>query len=152
MEKGASEAAHTQLNRYLQRHGLKQTRQREAILDAFMGSTGHITSEQLYEIVREAHPDVGAATVYRTLRLLCEANLANSHQFGDGVTLYEVEGRHHDHMICNECGTIIEFRNEAIEAAQDQVAQQYGFRLTKHQHTLFGDCTRPDCEHRKSQG
>ena len=152
MEKGASEAAHAQLNRYLQRHGLKQTRQREAILDAFLGSSGHITSEQLYEIVREKHPDVGAATVYRTLRLLCEAGLANSHQFGDGVTLYEVEGRHHDHMICNECGTIIEFHDEAIEIAQEKVAEQYGFRLTKHQHILFGDCTRPDCEYRKKQG
>ncbi len=148
MEKGASEAAHTQLNRYLQRHGLKQTRQREAILDAFMGSTGHITSEQLYEIVREKHADVGAATVYRTLRLLCEADLANSHQFGEGVTLYEVKGRHHDHLICKQCGAIFEFRSDLVEEEQLKIAEQHGFTLDHHQHILFGDCQRPDCERR----
>ena len=145
------EAAHARLNDYLSRHGLKQTRQREAILDSFLDSTGHITSEQLYEIVREKHPDVGAATVYRTLRLLCDAGLANSHQFGDGVTLYEVEGRHHDHLICNECGVILEFNSPEIEAEQDRISREYGFQLTKHQHILFGDCTRSDCEHRKGR-
>ncbi len=143
------EAAHARLNDYLSRHGLKQTRQREAILDSFLDSTGHITSEQLYEIVREKHPDVGAATVYRTLRLLCESGLANAHQFGDGVTLYEVEGRHHDHLICNDCGAITEFRSEIIEREQEQIAEQRGFRLSRHQHFLFGDCIRPDCENRK---
>ena len=148
MEKAA---AHELLYEYLRRHGLKQTRQRDAILDAFLDSVGHITSEQLYEIVREKHPDVGAATVYRTLRLLCEAGLANAHQFGDGVTLYEVESRHHDHLICNECGAIIEFRNELVEREQEKIAEQRSFRLTKHQHILFGDCTRPDCENRKSR-
>ena len=142
--------AHARLNAYLQRHGLKQTRQREAILEAFLASSGHITSEQLYEDVRRSHPDVGAATVYRTLRLLCDAGLANSHQFGDGVTLYEVESRHHDHLICNDCGAIIEFRNELVESEQDKIAQEHGFELTKHQHILFGNCQRTDCPNRKS--
>ena len=99
--------------------------------------------------MRDSHPDVGAATVYRTLRLLCEAGLANSHQFGDGVTLYEVEGRHHDHLICSDCGEIIEFQSAVVEAEQDKIAEQRGFRLTKHQHILFGTCIREDCEHRK---
>ncbi len=146
MEKGA---AQERLGEYLSRHGLKQTRQREAILDTFLDSIGHITSEQLYEIVREKHPDVGAATVYRTLRLLCEAGLANSHQFGGGVTLYEVESRHHDHLICKDCGEIMEFRSEIVEAEQEKIAAQRGFRLTKHQHILFGNCIREDCENRK---
>ena len=142
-------AAHQQLNRYLQRHGLKQTRQRDAILDAFLHSVGHITSEQLYEQVRAHQPDVGAATVYRTLRLLCDAGLANSHQFGESVTLYEVKGHHHDHLICNECGAIIEFENELVESEQIKIGEQHGFKLTHHQHILFGDCTNPDCERRK---
>ena len=135
--------AHQQLNRYLQRHGLKQTRQRDAILEAFLHSAGHITSEQLYEEVRAVQPDVGAATVYRTLRLLCDAGLANSHQFGESVTLYEVKGRHHDHLICNECGAIIEFQNELVESEQLKIGEQHGFTLTHHQHILFGDCTNP---------
>ena len=142
--------AQQRLNAYLQRHGLKHTRQREAILEAFLASSGHMTSEQLYETVRESHPDVGAATVYRTLRLLCEAGLANSHQFGDGITLYEVEGRHHDHLICNDCGAIIEFRNELVEVEQEKIAVQHQFQLTRHQHILFGDCQRSDCPNRKS--
>ena len=144
------ETAQERLNAYLQRHGLKQTRQREAILEGFLASTGHITSEQLYETVRESHPDVGAATVYRTLRLLCDAGLANSHQFGSGVTLYEVEGRHHDHLICNDCEAIIEFSNDLVETEQEKIAEQHGFRLTRHQHILFGSCQRPDCPNRKS--
>ena len=146
-----SVAAHARLGEYLSRHGLKQTRQREAILDAFLASSGHITSEQLYEVVRDSPPDVGAATVYRTLRLLCEAGLANSHQFGNGVTLYEVEGRHHDHLICNDCGSIIEFRNELVELEQEKIAKQHGFELTKHQHILFGTCTRDDCEKKRGR-
>ena len=145
------DAAHARLNDYLQRHGLKQTRQRDAILEAFLGSSGHITSEQLYEIVRDRHPDVGAATVYRTLRLLCDAGLANSHQFGEGVTLYEVEGRHHDHLICNDCGAILEFHNELVEVEQEKIAAQQGFKLTKHQHILFGNCQDPDCSRRKTR-
>ena len=149
MDKEAVAAAASRLNAYLQRHGLKQTRQREAILEAFLASSGHITSEQLYEVVRKKHPDVGAATVYRTLRLLCEAGLANAHQFGDGVTLYEVEGGdHHDHLICNDCGTILEFSSELVEIEQDKIAAARGFKLTKHQHILFGDCQRPDCPNR----
>ena len=149
MDRAAVESAHERLNEYLQKNGLKQTRQREAILDAFLASPGHMTSEQLYERVRETHPDVGAATVYRTLRLLCDAGLANSHQFGEGVTLYEVEGRHHDHLICNECGKIVEFRSEVVESEQDKIAREQGFRLTKHQHILFADCLDPDCPGRQ---
>ncbi len=138
-----------ELNEYLARRGLKHTRQRDIILEAFLSSHGHITSEQLYEEVRAAQPDVGAATVYRTLRLLCDAGLANSHQFGESVTLYEVKGHHHDHLICNECGAIIEFQNELVESEQIKIGEQHGFKLTHHQHILFGDCKDPDCEHRK---
>lgn len=152
MDPDEARVAQERFSSYLQRHGLKQTRQRDAIVEAFLGSSGHITSEQLYETVREKHPDVGAATVYRTLRLLCEAGLANAHQFGESVTLYEVKGRHHDHLICNECGAIIEFRNELVESEQLKIAEQRGFRLTHHQHILFGDCINPECKERRERG
>ena len=138
----AQQDAQDQLNDYLSQNGLKQTRQREAILRVFLAAEGHLTSEEVHEAVREGHPEIGAATVYRTLKLLCDAGIANAHHFRDGVTLYERRGRHHDHLICQSCGEIVEFRSEVIEREQDEVAKRHGYRLTKHRHILYGTCAR----------
>lgn len=138
----AQQEAQEQLNDYLSQNGLKQTRQREAILAVFLSAEGHLTSEDVHERVREDHPEIGAATVYRTLKLLCDAGIANAHHFRDGVTLYERRGRHHDHLICQSCGEIVEFRNELIEREQEEVAKRHGYRLTKHRHILYGACAR----------
>jgi Fur family ferric uptake transcriptional regulator len=134
--------AHKKLSEHLSRHGLKQTRQREAILDAFLAAKGHVTSEELYEAVLQLSPDLGAATVYRALKLFCEAGVARAHHFRDGVTLYEREGHHHDHLICQGCGAIVEFERETIEEEQLKVAAQYGYVLTQHRHILYGICPR----------
>jgi Fur family ferric uptake transcriptional regulator len=134
--------AHKKLSEHLSRHGLKQTRQREAILDAFLAAKGHVTSEELYEAVLLLSPDLGAATVYRALKLFCEAGVARAHHFRDGVTLYEREGHHHDHLICQGCGAIVEFERETIEEEQLKVAAQYGYVLTQHRHILYGICPR----------
>lgn len=143
MKRADYEVAHEQLGEHLRRNGLKQTKQREQILDIFLKAPGHLTSEQLYGLVRGEHPDVGAATVYRTLHLLCDAGIAHAHQFGEGVTFYEVEGMHHDHLVCTVCGKIREFSSEAIESEQERIADGLGFRITRHQHILFGRCS--DC-------
>jgi Fur family ferric uptake transcriptional regulator len=134
--------AHEKLSEHLTRHGLKQTRQREAILDAFLAAKGHLTSEELYEAVLHTSPDVGAATVYRALKLFCEAGVARAHHFRDGVTLYEREGHHHDHLICQGCGAIVEFERETIEEEQRKVAAEHGYQLTQHRHILYGICPR----------
>ena len=134
--------AHQELSEHLSRHGLKQTRQREAILDAFLAVKGHVTSEELYDAVRVQNPAVGAATVYRAIKLFCEAGLARAHHFRDGVTLYEREGHHHDHLICQGCGAIVEFEREAIEEEQLKVAAQHGYVLKQHRHILYGLCPR----------
>ena len=134
--------AHQKLSEHLSRHGLKQTRQREAILDAFLAAKGHVTSEELYEAVLHTSPDVGAATVYRALKLFCEAGVARAHHFRDGVTLYEREGHHHDHLICQGCGAIVEFERETIEEEQLKVAAEHGYVLTQHRHILYGLCPR----------
>ena len=138
--------AYARLAEYLAEHGLKQTRQREAIVEAFLAEEGHISSEDLYERVRGANPEIGAATVYRTLKLICDARVANPIQFRDGVTLYERQQAHHDHLICLSCGEIIEFECSVIEEQQVEIAEQYGYRLTRHQHHLFGYC--PACQKR----
>jgi Fur family ferric uptake transcriptional regulator len=125
---------------YLSRNGLKRTRQRDAILNAFLVADGHITSERLHERVRKEHPEIGAATVYRTLRLFCDAEIANAIHFRDDVTVYERRHAHHDHLICLGCGEILEFRSEEIEKEQATIAEQHGYRLTRHRHHLFGWC------------
>lgn len=136
------EEVHARLSDFLGRHGLKQTRQREAILDAFLASSGHITSEQLYERVRQDHPDIGAATVYRTLKLLVEAGIASAAMFREGITVYEHQHCHHDHLICLGCSEVLEFKDDLIEREQERVAERHGYRLTQHRHHLFGYCAR----------
>ncbi len=130
------------LARYLEDHNLKHTRQREAILEVFLKARGHITAEELYEKVRERYPKIGFTTVYRTLKLLCEAGLASERHFGDGPTRYEIEHEHHDHLVCVRCGRIVEFECSMIESAQDRIADEYGFRLLRHRHELYGHCPR----------
>jgi Fur family transcriptional regulator, ferric uptake regulator len=127
---------------YLERKGLKTTQQREAIVDAFLRSSGHVALEDLLSSARRKHPSVGLATVYRTVKLLEEAGIAEARHFGPGQTLYEVsEGRaHHDHLICDACGFIIEFENDEIEQLQDNAAKRHGFNVLRHRHELFGLC------------
>jgi Fur family ferric uptake transcriptional regulator len=131
------------LARYLEEHNLKHTKQREAILEVFLEAKGHITSEDLYQDVRARHPQIGYTTVYRTMKLLCEAGLAHEHNF-DGTARFEIAQEHHDHLVCTRCGKIIEFECEMIESAQTRIAASYGFRVLRHRHELYGHCA--DCQ------
>jgi Fur family ferric uptake transcriptional regulator len=128
---------------FLQRRSLKTTQQREAIVDIFLRTDGHVSIEDLLGRVRRRHPRVGYATVYRTLKLLADSGVAAARQFGDGQTRYEVAGdsEHHDHMICQQCGFIIEFHDDEIERLQEQIAQRLGgFSVVRHKHELYGLC------------
>jgi Fur family ferric uptake transcriptional regulator len=129
---------------YLEDHHLKRTRQREAILDVFLQSTGHISSDELHERVRDKFPGIGSTTVYRTMKILCDAGLAVERNFEGGVTRYEIPHEHHDHLVCVRCGKIIEFECTMIEAAQERIASDYRFRLLRHRHELYGHCS--DCQ------
>jgi len=139
----AHEAERSRLVRYLGEHGRKQTRQREAILDIFLSAGGHLSSEEVYQAVRARHSNIGYTTVYRTMKLLCAAGVASERHFDDGVTRYEIEHEHHDHLVCVKCGKIIEFECEAIEASQNEIAARHGFRVLRHRHELYGHCA--DC-------
>jgi Fur family ferric uptake transcriptional regulator len=128
---------------YLRRKRLKTTQQREAIVDAFLRSKGHVALEDLLNSARKRNPGVGLATVYRTVKLLEEAGLAHARQFGTGGhTLYELAGQrhHHDHIICQECNHIVEFENDEIETLQERIAKKHGFSITRHRHEIFGLC------------
>ena len=127
---------------HIQKAGLRRTSQRDLILEIFLRTEQHLSSEDLYWLVQKQDPSVGHTTVYRTLKLLTEAGLAREVRFGDGKTYYEhhYNHEHHDHLICTECGKIIEFFSAQIEELQDKMAEPYGFRLTNHSLRKWGDC------------
>lgn len=127
---------------FLAESGLKVTRQREAIAEAFFATERHVTLPELLDLVRKDHDKVGYATVYRTMKLLHESGLAVEHKFADGHALYEPahEGDHHDHLICWDCGAIVEFEDEVIEERQHGIAEREGFDVVSHRHVIYGRC------------
>ena len=134
------------LRDYLTRQGLKASRQREIIAQAFFKVGGHITIDELLTYVRTQEPKVSQATVYRTMKLLTDCGLAQPRNFLDGQTRYERHdraGHHHDHLICTACRTIVEFVDDRIEALQVAVASSHGFTVTSHKMELYGLCA--DC-------
>jgi Fur family ferric uptake transcriptional regulator len=134
--------AKVQLSQYLASQGLRSTSQRDTILKTFIEAGQHLSAEELYARVKKAHPGIGYATVYRTLKLLVEADLAEERRFEDGFTRFEYKKKdtHHDHLICIRCGAIIEFENERIEILQHDVARQKGFKVQSHKLELYGLC------------
>ncbi len=129
---------------FIAREGLKSTRQRTIILDLFLASPRHMSTEELYRKIRSKHPGIGYATVCRTLKLLSQSGIARELNFGDGQKRYEniAAGEHHDHLICTSCGEIAEFENETIERLQQSVAQSHGFTIGSHKLDLYGLCAR----------
>ena len=128
---------------YLQGNNLNTTTQRELIVDQFLRSHDHISIDELLVKVRKRNKRVGYATVYRTLKLLVDAGIAIQRQFGDGQARFEVDGEHHDHLICTKCGLILEFEDAEIEELQDKIAARMGgFKVTRHRHELYALCPR----------
>lgn len=127
---------------YLIKRNLRDTPQRRMILDAFLKYEGHISAEQLYDIVKKHDPSIGQATVYRVMKLFIEAGLAREVDFGDGIIRYEhcYNHPHHDHLICRECGKTVEVMDSIIEELQKRLAESFGFELTDHELYLYGIC------------
>lgn len=134
---------------HIQKQGLKRTAQRDLILDVFLRTEEHLSSEDLYRLVHKEDSSVGQTTVYRTLKLLAEAGLAREVRFGDGLTHYEhnYKHQHHDHMICSNCGKIIEFYSAELEAIQDAMAARHKFEVEQHLLRIIGICA--DCRRAK---
>jgi Fur family ferric uptake transcriptional regulator len=140
------------LGELIREKGLKHSRQREVIAQAFFAMDGHVPVDALVARVREQDARVSVATVYRTMKLLAECGLAVPRQFGDGQTRYEPATRRHgdahDHLICTGCGQIVEFESERIAALQLRVARRHGFEVERRRVELYGRCA--DC--RKAAG
>jgi Fur family transcriptional regulator, ferric uptake regulator len=123
--------------------GLKMTGQRRIIARVLSEAHDHPDVEQVYRRAAAIDSKISIATVYRTVRLLEEASIITRHDFGDGRARYEeADERHHDHLIDIKTGEVIEFQNPRIEALQDEIARELGYRLVGHRLELFG--TRAD--------
>jgi len=124
----------------------KFTTRREHILKVLLENKGkHLCAEDVYNLVKRKAPDMGLATVYRTLELFQEFDIIHSMDFGDGRKRYEFndeEGlnHHHHHLICIKCSAIIEVNEDLLEDLENKVSQQYEFKITNHQLKIFGIC------------
>ncbi|MFZ2418542.1 MAG: Fur family transcriptional regulator [Smithellaceae bacterium] len=136
-------------HKYLGKHDMRDTSQRELILEVFLKREEHVSAEELYDVVKKRDSSLGQATVYRVLKLIVEAGLAREVDLGDGVMRYEhnYNHPHHDHLVCRGCGKTIEVFDSVIEELQKRVAESYGFELTDHEMYLYGFCE--NCRKRK---
>lgn len=127
---------------FMNRKGLNTTTQRRAIAEAFFTLPGHHSLEEFYQYIFQHDPSIGQTTVYRTLKLLCEAGLATEIHFSDGITRYEIvdPDSHHDHLVCLNCGKIVEICDPQIEKLQKELAKKHQFTLRGHVHNLYGLC------------
>jgi Fur family ferric uptake transcriptional regulator len=131
-----------QLRRHLMNGGLKYSEQRWKIAELILSTGGHLDAQGLVEQVKRQHPGIGAATVYRTIKVLCEANiLKESLTDTHGRVVYELfDEDHHDHIVCMDCGEIFEFHNDKIESLQGEIVKEMRFSQVKHRHVIYVKC------------
>ena len=127
--------------------GLKATFPRLKILDLFQKvENRHLTAEDVYRLLIAEDMDIGLATVYRVLNQFDDAGIVTRHNFEGGKSVFELtQQQHHDHLICLDCGKVIEFSDDSIEARQREIAARHGIRLTNHSLYLYGHCAEGDC-------
>ncbi len=128
--------------KYLKDHDFKLTNQRRKIIEAIFATHDHFTADDLHDMLREKAENISKATIYRTLSLLCDSALVESRDFGRGQLYYEhiLGHQHHDHLICTQCGKVVEFRNEDLEKIRARIAKSRGFTIEKHSLRIFGRC------------
>ncbi|MEG3617049.1 Fur family transcriptional regulator [Magnetovibrio sp. PR-2] len=122
-----------------QEQGMKMTGQRRVIARVLSDAHDHPDVEELHRRAVEVDDHISIATVYRTVRLFEESGILERLDFGDGRARYEEAGSdHHDHLIDINSGKVIEFHNAAVEALQEKIAAEYGYRLVGHKLELYG--------------
>ena len=131
--------------------GLKATLPRLKIINLFEASkVRHLTAEDVYRLLLAEGLDIGLATVYRVLTQFEQAGLLVRHHFESGKAVFELnEGRHHDHLVCLQCGKVEEFYDPEIEKRQNKIAKERGFQVHEHALHLYADCINPDCPNKK---
>lgn len=139
---------------YLHQHHLPLTHQRETIAMALFESERHLSVDDLDERLRARNEHVGKATIYRTLNLLVEAELARELDFGEGFKRYEHQAgeARHDHLICTGCGKVIRFSRAALDALQEEIAADLGFVVESRRLKIYGLCSECQSEADVSRG
>lgn len=133
---------------------LKLTPQREATVKILLeNEEAHLTAEDIYMLVKDKAPDIGLATVYRTLELLCNLNIIQKLNFGDNVARYEFRSledeHHHHHLICINCGKVEEINEDWLAPIEERIESQYDFKIIDHRLIFNGVCG--TCKKDKSQ-
>ncbi|MBP2634400.1 MAG: ferric uptake regulator family protein [Firmicutes bacterium] len=141
------------LNNYLNNGERKLTHQRRAILAVFVNADAHVTVEDLYIMTQQQYPNIGIATVYRTVKLLCECGLASGFKHSDGAFRYELEKEHHNHLMCIKCGRLIEDTDAEVEVLQNKLARKNKFKILHTRIEAYGIChTCLKSDHKDSRG
>ncbi len=127
---------------FLRKKNLRLTPQREKILQVFLKTNQHLTVEELYNLIKKRNSDIGQATVFRTLKLLCAAGIAKEVELGDKKIRFEHKygHPHHDHLVCIECGRFIEVVDVNIEKLQNALCEKFEFLPKRHKLEIFGVC------------
>ncbi len=135
----------------LKHSGLKATLPRIKVLEVFQkASQRHMSAEDVYKVLLGEDADVGLATVYRVLMQFEQAGILSRTHFETGKAVFELnEGKHHDHLVCMDCGRVEEFYDAEIEKRQRAVAQARGFELQDHALALYAACTKKNCAYRQ---
>ena len=135
---------------HLRRVGLKHTGQRDAILRAFLDTRDHLSTDELFRLVRKKDERIGFTTVYRTLKLLAECGLASEVLFNDGIARYEHQynRRSHHHMVCTSCGSSVEFFSPEVDGLEQEIGSKYHYATTRHTFQIYGVCE--DCRKRNA--
>jgi Fur family ferric uptake transcriptional regulator len=138
----------------LKNSGLKATLPRIKVLEVFQNtSQRHMSAEDVYKVLLADGGDVGLATVYRVLMQFEQAGILSRTHFETGKAVFELnEGKHHDHLVCLDCGRVEEFFDAEIEKRQHVVASARGFELQDHALALYAACTKKDCEFKVKEG
>ncbi len=136
-----------QIKQQLSAHNYKLTPQREATVRVLLeNKEDHLSAEDVYLLVKEKTPEIGLATVYRTLELLSDLQIIHKLNFGDGVTRYEfrAEGaeHHHHHLICLNCGAVDEITDDWLGPIEKRVEEEFNFQIVDHRLTFHGVCHR----------
>jgi Fur family ferric uptake transcriptional regulator len=139
----------------LNESGYKLTTQRRVVFEVIHANEGkHFSPEEIYEIVKEDHPEIGLATVYRTLKLFEKIGIIYRLNFNDGCSRFEMshfddESHRHHHLICVECGKIMEVKIDLLQDLEDHIEKNYEFDIHNHTLKFFGTCV--DCQKRRKK-
>lgn len=148
------------INRQLSGEGYKLTPQRASTLQVLLeNEEDHLSAEEVFMLVRDKSPDIGLATVYRTLELLSELRIVEKMNFGDGAARFDLRSDDHEHMhhhlICTECGAVEEIKDDWLLAMEKRIEREFGFTVSDHRLDFFGhfhQCQNGGCEKNSNRG